>query len=83
MMNQLDIHHVVHDVARSKAAIYAVSKADTPFEDFKWNNEYAVFVTLTDDGTQIIGMEEMVDTAFYQKFRPRFEKYMQEQGAVN
>jgi hypothetical protein len=40
----------VHDAAKSKAVIYATSKADTPFGDFKWTNEYAVFVTFTEDG---------------------------------
>jgi hypothetical protein len=40
----------VHHAAKSKADIYATSKADMPFGDFKWTNEYAVLVTFTEDG---------------------------------
>ncbi|TVY84596.1 Monooxygenase ptaG [Lachnellula suecica] len=79
---EVDIYEVVHDVARSKAAIYAISKADTPFGDFKWTNEYGVFISFTEDGTQINKMEEMLDTAFYQEFMPKFQKYMGEQAAA-
>ncbi|KAF2111968.1 hypothetical protein BDV96DRAFT_580934 [Lophiotrema nucula] len=73
---EVDFYHIVHDADRSKAAIYATSKADTPFEDFKWTNEYAVFLTFSSDGTEITRMEEMVDTAFFQQFFPRFQKYL-------
>jgi len=59
----------VHDAAKSKAVIYATSKADTPFGDFKWTNEYAVFVTFTEDGEKVSKVEEMVDTAFFQEFQ--------------
>ncbi|KAI3318564.1 hypothetical protein HD806DRAFT_540176 [Xylariaceae sp. AK1471] len=77
---KMDVHEIVHDVARSKAAIYIISTADTPWEDFKWTNEYAVFVTFTEDGTEINSFKEMVDTAFFQQFFPRFQKFLAEQG---
>ena len=73
----------MHDAAKSKAVIYATSNADTPFGDLKWTNEYAVFVTFTEDGTQINRMEEMVDTAFFQQFMPKFQQYMGEQEVAN
>ncbi|KAI9667452.1 MAG: hypothetical protein M1821_000268 [Bathelium mastoideum] len=76
---ELDIYEIVHDPARSKAVVYATSKAETPFEDFKWTNEYAVFLTFTEDGKEIKKVEEMVDTAFYQEFFPKFQKYMSTQ----
>ncbi|KAJ5600238.1 hypothetical protein N7450_001305 [Penicillium hetheringtonii] len=78
---EMEIHEVVHDASKGKAAVYIISKADTPFEgNFKWTNEYAVFLTFTEDGQEICKMEEMVDTAFYQEFSPRFQKYLTEQG---
>ncbi|KAE9364967.1 hypothetical protein N431DRAFT_473061 [Stipitochalara longipes BDJ] len=66
---ELDVHQIVHDAARSKAVIYATSAADTPFGDFKWTNEYAVFVYFTEDGEKISQIEEMVDSAFFQEFQ--------------
>jgi hypothetical protein len=77
----LDIYHIIHDASEGKAAIYATSFADTPFGDFKWTNEYAVFLTFSKDGTQVSKLEEMVDTAFYKEFFPKFQNYMKEQGA--
>lgn len=64
---QLDVHEIVHDVAGSKCVIYGISHADTPYDDgkFKWTNEYSAFIYLTEDGTQIRKIEEMVDTAFF------------------
>jgi hypothetical protein len=52
-------------VAKNKACIYATSQADTPYGDFKWTNEYAAFLTLSEDGKQVKKIEEMVDTAFF------------------
>ncbi|KAA8575245.1 hypothetical protein MFRU_002g02160 [Monilinia fructicola] len=78
---KVDIYEIVHDAPRGKAVIYATSYADTPFGDFKWTNEYAVFITFTEDGTQVQKFEEMVDTAFYQEFFPKFLRYMEQQGA--
>nr|A0A4P8DJV0.1 RecName: Full=Monooxygenase dmxR10; AltName: Full=Dimeric xanthone biosynthesis cluster protein R10 [Cryptosporiopsis sp. 8999]QCL09101.1 DmxR10 [Cryptosporiopsis sp. 8999] len=78
---KLEIYSVLHDASKGKAAIYATSFADTPFGDFKWTNEYAVFLTFSEDGTQVSKLEEMVDTAFYKEFFPKFQKYMIEKGA--
>ena len=63
--------------------MYATSRADTPFGDFKWTNEYAVFVSFTEDGEQINKVEEMVDTAFYQEFFPKFQRYMSGREALS
>ncbi|KAL9111227.1 MAG: hypothetical protein Q9227_004305 [Pyrenula ochraceoflavens] len=80
---KFEVVDIVHDAAKGKAVVYATSTADTLFDDFKWTNEYAIFVTFTEDGTQINKMEEMVDTAFFQEFFPKFQKYLSEQGAPN
>lgn len=73
----------MHDAANSKAAIYATSKADTLLGDFKWENEFAVFVSFTEDGQQINRFEEMVDASFYRDFFPRFQKYLREKQGHN
>jgi hypothetical protein len=81
---QVDFYNVVHDIRQNKAAIYATSKADTPFgEDYKWTNEYAVFLWFSEDGTQVVKFEEMLDTAFLQGFMPKFQQYLSEQGAAH
>ncbi|KUI60106.1 hypothetical protein VP1G_11165 [Cytospora mali] len=75
---ELETSRIVHDAANSKAVIYASSKADTLLGDSKWKNDFAVFLSFTEDGEKINRMEEMVDTAFYQEFFPRFQKYLKE-----
>ncbi|KIA75325.1 hypothetical protein HK57_00204 [Aspergillus ustus] len=77
---KLDIKRIVHDTANNIAAVYATSTADTPIPGEKWTNEYAVFVALTEDGTRVKSVEEMVDSAFFQRFFPKFQKYLMEQG---
>ncbi len=74
---KLKIHEVVHDAARSKAVVYAVSRADTPFGD--WTNEYAVFFTFDESGQRIAKIEEMVDSAFLNDFFPKFQNFLKEQ----
>ncbi len=73
---KLNIHEIVHDAARSKAAVYAVSKANTPFGD--WTNEYAVFFTFDEAGEHIAKIEEMVDSAFLNDFFPKFQNFLKE-----
>jgi hypothetical protein len=73
---------VVHDVAKGTAAVYATSLADTPLPGEKWTNEYAIFVWLTPDGKKVSRLEEMVDSAFYRDFFPKFMGYLgQQKGA--
>ena len=79
---KLEIYDVVHDVANSKAVIYATSSADTPFGGFKWINECTVLVLFTEDGEQIKRMDEMVDTTFYHEFSSKFQRYLQENGKI-
>lgn len=74
----MDIYQIVHDAAKSKAAIYAKSTADTPFDDFNWNMEYAVFLTFSEEGKHIEKYEEMLDTALFKEFFPKFQKYLGE-----
>ncbi|KAK5654597.1 hypothetical protein OQA88_7227 [Cercophora sp. LCS_1] len=74
---ELKIHEIVHDAAKSKAVVYAVSKAKTPFG--AWTNEYAVFFTFDESGEKIAKIEEMVDSAFLNDFYPKFQNYLRQQ----
>ncbi|KAK2594648.1 hypothetical protein QQS21_007624 [Conoideocrella luteorostrata] len=76
---KVDIKHIVHDAAKGTAAIYATSSADTPLPGEKWTNEYSVFLSLSEDGQKISDLQEMVDSAFYKQFFPKFRKYLMEQ----
>lgn len=73
-LKQLKIHNVVHDTASRKAAVYAISKGDTPFGD--WDMEYAVFVEFNEHGDKITKLEEMLDSAFMKEFAPKFHSFM-------
>ncbi|EED18938.1 conserved hypothetical protein [Talaromyces stipitatus ATCC 10500] len=79
---KLNIKNIVHDAANGTAAVYATSSADTPVPEEKWTNEYAIFVWLTEDGMKVKRLEEMVDSAFYQHFFPKFQNYLVEQGLL-
>ncbi|KAK5075030.1 hypothetical protein LTS08_001887 [Lithohypha guttulata] len=73
---ELKIHNIVHDTTNGKAAIYAISKGDTPFGD--WNMEYAVFVEFNEDGDKIVKLEEMLDSGFMREFAPKFGSFLME-----
>jgi hypothetical protein len=69
----MEVHELVHDASKGKAAVYITLKANTPLEgNFKWTNEYAVFLTFTDDEQKICKMEEMVDSTFTMSSFPCF-----------
>ncbi|KAK1751363.1 hypothetical protein QBC47DRAFT_307862 [Echria macrotheca] len=74
---ELNVREIVHDAAKSKAAVYAVSKGKAPFGP--WTNEYAVFFTFDESGEKIVKIEEMVDSAFLNDFYPKFQNYLREQ----
>jgi hypothetical protein len=65
----------VHDPARNKASIFAISTGNTPFGDF--TNEYAVFVTFDESGEKITSLDKMVDSAFLMTLFPQFKRYLQ------
>ncbi|KAI0013979.1 hypothetical protein F4779DRAFT_639150 [Xylariaceae sp. FL0662B] len=74
---QLRVHNVVHDPAQGKAAVYAVSKADTPFGPY--NNEHAIFLWFDNSGEKVQKIEEMFDDVAMKDFLPKFEKYLAHQ----
>jgi hypothetical protein len=68
---------VIHDCKKREAAIYAISKGDTPFGP--WNMEYAVFLTFTDLGDKIARIEEMLDSSHAQWFGPQLQKWIRDE----
>lgn len=76
---QLTVHNVVHDVANGKAAIYALSKANTPIGPYQ--NEHALFLWFDEDGKKVEKIEEMFDGVFMKDFMPKLEKYIAERDA--
>ncbi|KAH8703355.1 hypothetical protein BGW36DRAFT_422918 [Talaromyces proteolyticus] len=70
----LTVNHIVHDIERNKAAIYALSKGELPWGP--WEMEYSVFITFSEAGDQVAALEEMMDSAVLQEFAPKFAQHM-------
>lgn len=75
------MHNIVHDAAQSKAAIYAFTKADTPFGPF--SNEHAVFLWFDESGKYVEKIEEMFDAVAMKEFLPKISQYVAQQNGVN
>ncbi|KAF2118822.1 hypothetical protein BDV96DRAFT_596647 [Lophiotrema nucula] len=75
---ELTVHHVVHDIEKNKAAVFATSRGTVPWGP--WNVEYAVFITFSEAGDGIEKLEEYLDTAFLQDFGPKFGQHMHALG---
>ncbi|KAL2156765.1 hypothetical protein VTH82DRAFT_1511 [Thermothelomyces myriococcoides] len=74
---ELTVHTIVHDTAHGQAAIYALSKADTPIGPYK--NEHALFLWFDKSGKKVDKIEEMIDQAVLKDFFPRLQVYMEQQ----
>lgn len=66
-------------MAKGKAAIYALTKANTPFGPYQ--NEHAIFLWFTEDGKKVDKIEEMFDGVFMKDFMPKLERHIAEQEA--
>ena len=75
------MHNIVHDVAHSKAVIYAMTNANTPFGEF--NNEHAVFLWFDESGKYVEKIEEMFDAVAMKEFLPKISQYVAQQRGVN
>lgn len=75
------MHNIVHDDAHSKAAIYTMTKANTPFGEF--NNEHAVFLWFDESGKYVEKIEEMFDAVAMKEFLPKISQYVAQQKGVN
>lgn len=71
---KLTINEIVHDPARGRAAVYAISTGDSPVGE--WTNEYAVFMTFNVTGDKIASLREMVDSAFMEGFFAKVRELM-------
>ena len=78
---KLTVHEVLHDAGKNKAAVYCVSKGDTPLGP--WALEYAAFLTFNETGDRVARVEEMLDSAFMRDFGPKLGRYFQEQAVAH
>nr|POE78409.1 austinol synthesis protein h [Quercus suber] len=74
---QLEVTLTVHDPAEGKAAVYAVTKADSPVGPYA--NEHALFLWFDEHGTKVTRIEEMFDAAFMDGFLPKLHEHMRQQ----
>jgi ketosteroid isomerase-like protein len=56
----------LHDPDAHTCMIHARSTADTKIGPYA--NEYALFLTFTEDGSEVLRFEEFVDSAYSEKF---------------
>lgn len=66
-------------MANGKAAIYGLTKANTPVGPYQ--NEHALFIWFTEDGKKVEKIEEMFDGVFMKEFMPKMEKHIAEHEA--
>ncbi|KAB8227141.1 uncharacterized protein BDW43DRAFT_304834 [Aspergillus alliaceus] len=71
---ELTVHNVIHDPAQSKAVMYAITTADSPFGPYK--NEHACFVWFDESGEYVNRIEEMLDGVFMKHFLLKLEAYI-------
>lgn len=74
-MSSIQVHVTseLHDAEAHKCALRATSTADTPVGPYA--NEYAIFVTFTEDGKQITKFEEFVDSACAGQFFAKLNEW--------
>lgn len=56
----------IHDAAARKCIIHATSRAETKIGPY--TNEYALILTFTEDGREVIKFDEFVDSAYSEQF---------------
>ncbi|KAJ0107623.1 hypothetical protein N8I77_007189 [Diaporthe amygdali] len=76
---ELKVHNIVHDPAQRKAAIYALTTANTPAGPY--SNEHAMFVWFDESGEKINKLEEMFDSVVMRDILPKLEQYKAEKQA--
>jgi hypothetical protein len=75
---KLTVRHVVHDVKRNKASVYALSEGTLPWG--AWEVEYSVYITFSEAGDKVAVLEEMLDPTFMREFGPKFHQHLQDNG---
>jgi hypothetical protein len=75
---QVKVESEIFDPISKKAALHLSSTAITPLGQY--GNEYAVFLSFTEDGSQITRFEEMVDSAYSEKFFKELRGHLQNHG---
>jgi len=70
----------IFDPQCKKAALHMNSTATSPLGQYA--NEYALFLTFTEDGTKITEFDEMVDSAVSGKFFLELATFVKEHGGA-
>jgi hypothetical protein len=60
------VHRELHDAEARRCVIHASSTANTGIGNYA--NEYALFLEFTDDGKNVVNIEEFVDSAYSTNF---------------
>lgn len=63
---------IFNDAENHKAAVHATSHSDSVIGPY--DNEYVFLLEFTEDGTKIVKMEEMVDSAYVLGFLKRLRE---------
>ena len=68
----VEVLDITEDPKRHQVALHARSTAETALG--KYENEYALFLRMTDDAKQIIEMKEFVDSGYSQDYFARLRE---------
>jgi hypothetical protein len=75
IMLQVTVDSETYDSDAKRAVLHLFSTATTPLG--KYGNEYAIFLTFTEDGSKLTRVEEMVDSKSSDAFFVNLRKHLQ------
>ena len=75
---QFEVNQRIFDVESRKAAIHCYGVAPSPIGDYA--NEYSMFMTFSEDGTKVVRLSEMLDSAYSLEFFGKLMTHMKASG---
>ncbi|CZT14372.1 uncharacterized protein RCC_00349 [Ramularia collo-cygni] len=70
----LEVLDTVEDPAAHKVVFHAMSTAETAIG--KYQNEYSLFLQMSDDDTQLVSIKEFVDSGYGQEFFAKLKAHL-------